>query len=75
MANIVTTLSTPDMKRLATAIGEVLGLVDEDEEPRDANPAEVKKHVGQFVTELVGRVERGKAAKNAQEEIEDIEPT
>ncbi len=73
--NIVTTLSTPDMKRLATAVGAELGLVDNNDEPRDANPAEIKKLIGFFVKELVAKIEGNKAAKNARDNVGEIDPT
>ncbi len=74
MPQLTINTTTAQANRIAKAFGKVLGLVDGDENPRNATAAEIKAHTIQFLKDTVKRVEQNDAAETAREAVDEIDP-
>ena len=75
MPAITVNVTTAENNRVNAAFGKRLGLRKPDDSPRDANAAEVKRQIIQFLKEAVANQERKDAAQTAADAVTEIDPT
>ena len=75
MADLTITIPDPAVPRVRAAFGKALGLVDGNDDPRDATTEEVRQAIIQFLEDTVTRIDRNVASTAAADAVAGVGAT